>query len=537
MPPGMVGDPGLVRIGTGAAGPEEFGCPASVAGKARPRVRPQGQPQQAKPRLEQFALGPVMDVLDRIEFDGVEMEAVLAPLRQGGSRLHPGVGTFVDHAVHAYLSPAGPTPFVDLVPVRDWWVAQRATGQIWELYAWGRRYESPDGHTREFRFLQLGKTRARERDRAQVAVAAYAAAHGGSTRRPDPWTEPFQLRDRDQMVHRIRIVEVSLLDGSHSVCFDGDRGEVDAFYATHGRARVARIAAGSPERAGAACAGCKQLSVCSGPPRVSGLLGVEGRRAPLRAVSMSDLRAYRACPARAHLIGARLPRAGEYSPEAELGHAVHGWIETLHGRGNVACVPADMPAGDQSWTGGRWTVGGDMAVRGAAMLAWHPDVCPLQQPGISEARLEPSLAFHDPAAQAVVVAKPDMLYLDDDCWVWREVKTTQKDRLFHADLLDEFPQLALAVLVLAAAALGGRVDGSRVELEILRASGAEIHLIDPSDPERVAKARDVIRRLAAPWREDEGFAAQPGQNCRWCPVSRWCPSFAGSGITDDVGVR
>lgn len=142
--------------------------------------------------------------------------------------------------------------------------------------------------------------------------------------------------------------------------------------------------------------------------------------------------------------------------------------------------------------------------------------------------MEPQLTFHDTAAQVIVIAKPDMLYLDEGSWMWREVKTTQKRRWFHDDLLDEFPQLALGVLVLHEGLLGGNPAGARVELEVLRPDGAEIALIDPNDPERVEKARSVLHRMAEPWRADGIFEARPGQDCQWCPVSRWCPSFPGN---------
>jgi hypothetical protein len=79
--------------------------------------------------------------------------------------------------------------------------------------------------------------------------------------------------------------------------------------------------------------------------------------------------------------------------------------------------------------------------------------------------------------------------------------------------------------------LGGDATGTRVELEVLRPDGAEIALIDPTDPERVEKARSVLRGMTEPWRSDSTFEARPGQDCQWCPVSTWCPSFPG----DDPG--
>lgn len=188
-----------------------------------------------------------------------------------------------------------------------------------------------------------------------------------------------------------------------------------------------------------------------------------------------------------------------------------------------------MPLSGGDWEAGKWQVSGPFADLGSRMLAHHPSVCAFGQSGLAaDCRVEPRLAFHDTAAQAIVLAKPDMVYLEDGSWVWRELKTTRKPDWFHDDLLDEFPQLALAVSILAEGGLGGDPAGSRVELEVLRPDGSEVALIDSSDPERVDKARSVLRRLAEPWRDDEEFTARPGPNCQRCLVSQWCPSFAGT---------
>jgi hypothetical protein len=45
------------------------------------------------------------------------------------------------------------------------------------------------------------------------------------------------------------------------------------------------------------------------------------------------------------------------------------------------------------------------------MLAHHPAICAFQDAAvITQVRLEPRLVFYDTAANAIVVAKPDMLY-------------------------------------------------------------------------------------------------------------------------------
>lgn len=535
LPAGMVGDPSLVRIGPGATGgADEYACPAFAAVKVRPAVRASTRSRLPKSRLETFALGPATTALDRIEFHGVSVEKALADLRLSHKPAHPGLASFTDHAVREYLNSG--VASADLVPVRDYWVAQKTNGLTWELYAWGRRYQTEDGLRREFRFLRYNEAGARERDRTQIAIAAYAAAFGAPAPWPNRWEQQFQTRSVGVVPTFVRVVEVGLLDGSFVVHFDGSPQQAEEYFASHGRQQISGIAADGPPRAGSTCADCKRLTACPAPPRIPGLLGLPARRAPLRKVSVSDLRSYQKCSAQAHLRSLNLPRANEYSDEANLGHAVHAYLEQAHKDTRIGCGSADMPGEQDNWPAERWHLPSEMAQVGAQMLAHHPGVCAFRNAKlITDARSEPTLTFHDTAAQAIVIAKPDLLYLDDGSWVWREVKTTQKPRWFHDDLLDEFPQLALAVVLLAESALGGDPAASRVELEVLRPEGSEISMIDPTDPERVTKARAVLRRLAEPWRGDEVFEAQPGRNCRWCPVSRWCPSRLDDNALENPG--
>jgi hypothetical protein len=323
------------------------------------------------------------------------------------------------------------------------------------------------------------------------------------------------------------VIEVGLVDGSVKPLLDGTADEVEAYFAAHGRGRVVEIATGEEVVPGFGCAGCKRVAVCRGPVRTPGLLGVESGQGPLRTVSISGLRYYRACPAQAYMRTVHLPRAYEYSAEAELGQAVHAWLENVHDNQRDGCGCDAMPMAGTDWSAGEWRVTGELADVGARMLAHHVEVCPFREaPEVDSVRVEPRLTFLDTVARAVVVAKPDLVYREDGRWVWRELKTTQKPRWYYSDPLEEFPQLALGVVVLAADALGPGGAG-RVELETLRPSGAEIVLIDPTDPERVKTAQRVLREWAGPWRADQSFEPRPGQNCRWCPVSQWCSSYPG----------
>jgi CRISPR/Cas system-associated exonuclease Cas4 (RecB family) len=514
----------LVRVAAGAARGGEATCPSSLRWRARPRSRAIGR--FPKEHLDDFVLRPVMAALDRVEFDRESPAEAFSNVLHDGSPVHPGVARFAEHAARVYLTAVPSQDAVRLRPVRELWVAQRVLPSVvWELYAWGRRYESVDGGLREFRFLRFGA--AGQRSAMEVAIAAYVAAFGAPAAWPEPWSEPFRPSGRAG-AERVRVLDVGLFDGSVRPLLDGTADEVEAYFAEHGRERVVEIAMGEDVVPGLGCGDCKRVAVCRGPVRTPGLLGVESGQGPLRTVSVSGLRYYRKCPAQAYLRAARLPRAYEYSAEAELGQAVHAWLEAAHENHGNACGLDTMPKAGAGWSAGKWRVTGEFASIGARMLAHHIEVCPFREaPEIDSVRVEPQLTFLDTVARAVVVAKPDLVYRECGQWVWRELKTTQKANWYYSDPLYEFPQLALGVAALAAGGLGPGGAG-RVELEVLRPSGAEIVLIDPTDDERVGTARRVLREWAAPWRSDHTFEALPGRNCRGCPVSLWCPSYPGA---------
>jgi PD-(D/E)XK nuclease superfamily len=523
IPAGMTGDLNLIRVGAGMTGDEEA-CPQRLAAKARPRVGPRVCGAGMKPRLETFALDPVMEVLDRVEHDGDAVDVALARLDARSRPLHPALNHWVGDVVRAYL---GAERAVTLVPVRSFWVLQRARReQLWELYAWGRRYQSPDGSIRELRLFRFGAAGARERDQSQVAVAAYSVGRGAPAMWPDRWSDPFQVRSAGP-AERVRIVEVGCADGSRVELFDGTVEQADMLYAEHGRARVRRVVAGGAAVPSAACVECKLLTACDALPRIPNVLAIANPSAPLRSWSVTDGRYYRRCPAQQHLRGLNLRAAAdEYSLEATRGHAVHAWLEASHARRPVArCLAADVPDRADDWSAGGWRVCGEQAEIGALMIAHHVDVCAFGRCGgrIGEVRLEPTVTLHDTAANVIVVAKPDLLYLDDGSWVWRETKTTQRTTPIRADVLETYPQVALAVLILHENVLGGDPSGSRIELEVLRPNDADIELVDPNDPDRVAQAREIVRGLAAGWHGDEVFPTSPGPHCQTCPVSQWCP--------------
>lgn len=520
----LMGDDGLLRIGPGTGSDEEHTCPSHAAAKARPGLRPAQRLRLPKPELETFTLGPVMEAVDRVEFHGETPDQALAGLRLRTPALHPGHLTYAERALRAYLNACAGDGERRLRPVRPYWVVQRENGKHWEMYAWWRRYESADGGLREYRRMRHGQ--AKDSAPGEIAIAAYVAVHGRPAAWPRKWARAFEPYGPGGRPDRVRVVEVGLADGQSRLQFEGTVEDAEAYYAEYGHAHVTRVVTGGRPTPGSSCVDCKQFTGCEAVPRRPGVLGLPSRAAPLRKVSVSDLRYHAVCPAQGFLRALHLPKADEYGSAARLGQAVHGWIENLHRRpGWPPCAVADMPQEGENWTQGRWRVSDEDAATGRAMLLHHVDACPFHDSGLIQ-RVEPEAlrVVHDTAAQAVVIAKPDLLYLEDGAWVWRELKTTRKRRGHHEDPLDTYPQLALAVTLLAQGALGGDASGSRVEVEILRPDGADPHVIDPTDPGRQHKALSVLRRYAGPWREDEAWDARPGPHCQSCPVSQWCPS-------------
>jgi CRISPR/Cas system-associated exonuclease Cas4 (RecB family) len=475
-----------------------------------------------------------MAALDDVEFHGLRLADALARFGQASAPLHGGAVRWAWHAVNSYLASALGIHSPAARPTPHFWVKQWADGEATkEVYAWGRRYESLDGTVRELRLMRFGVADDDNRRPAKVAVSAYAVAYGEPAQWPQPWAEPFRVTGNSAArVKRVRVVEIGLEDGSHAVLFDGTPAQARELYAKHAREQVRELVEGGSPRPGASCADCKLVTACDALQRVPGLLGIAGPHAPLRTWSVTNGRQYTICPAQDHLLRLNLPRENEYGPAAVRGQAIHEWLTENHtGPLHAACTVWDVPNPPDDWHSGKWHVTGAQARVGALMLANHADLCPFHHGDqITEVRLEHTFAVHDTAANVVVIAKPDMLYLDDGAWVWRELKTRLRLPQRGPDPYHDYPQLALAVVLMAENALGGKPAGQRVELELLSSRASDIWLIDPSDPAEVNQARAVLHELAAAWHADETYPARPGPHCADCPVRRWCPD-ADTGAT------
>ena len=559
--PGMTGATDHVRVGTRSSG--EGTCPDYLAAKAHPALRPATAARTRKEKLDTFPLGILNAALDEIERNGAPTaQAVDLAVEEAageGKRPHPAALTWVRAGVAQYL--AGAARHRDRVQpadratvlVRDYWVAsedRRASGgRLWEMYAYGRRYESPDGSVREIRILHYGifdprqpagdRQDAQGQDSqedhklagraAQEALAAYSAAFGVAAPWPRRWSEPFQpsrvLRAPAGPIRLVRVVQVGLADGEHHVVFEGIPAKAKREYEGNGAGQVRRAVTRGVPQPGGGCAQCKLRTACEALEPLPGILGITDPGAPVRTWSAASGRYYSRCPAQAHLYRLHLPRDREYSESAKRGQAVHAWLGQAHGGpGRTPCTMRDIPASPDDWSAGRWHVTGEEARRGALMLGSHAEMCPFHRASqLGEVRVEPLLTVHDTAANVIVTARPDLLYLEDGSWVWRETKTKARPLRPGTDLLAEYPQLALGMILLAENLLEGKPAGRRVELELLYPDSSDMILLDPNDHAHLARAREVIHDLAAPWHADETAVPRPGPECRSCPVRQWCP--------------
>ncbi|WP_131742587.1 PD-(D/E)XK nuclease family protein [Actinomadura roseirufa] len=540
MPSGLRGEPLVIRLSASALDHDGRQCGDFAALKARPRVWPSRREPARYPPWESFPLGLVMGALDRVESTGVDVgQAVEQVIARTRSTVHAGVRQWVGHACDAYLR-AGEwiaeeleAEGVALVPEQRPRVVQHeSAAELRLLTAWGRWYASADGAVREFRRLRM--SRAGARDALSNDVLAFVAAAGlraeGSVYRD----LPVEVVPDGREPERIRVVEVMLTAGvPPRVLVDAHPGDVRRTYQEKARHHVSDIVFGGGKRPGSDCAGCKASSSCEALRRVPGLLGIQDTGTHRRTWSVTTGRQYLVCPAQAHLRELRLPAASwSDGSAAGRGRAVHRWLEAAHARYPVrACEPGDLPEPDAPELG----PAAELMTReeyheARPFLLAHLATCPLGGPGaVTDVEPEPNVAVHDPAADVLVVAQPDLIRKVDGRVVYREQKTTlvpAPDGTME-DVIARVPQLALAVRLVAHQVFGGD-GGGVVELETLTPSAAEVLSFDVADPAVREAARKVLVRMTADWHKDTVFRATPGHWCAACPVAQWCPDRAPS---------
>ncbi|MFJ9430496.1 PD-(D/E)XK nuclease family protein [Streptomyces sp. NPDC101490] len=488
----------------------ELRCPAADALTARGYLATHTVPRRGE-RLEHFTLGPFMEACDARRSASSSGEP---PRGRRTHRVHDALRVWTEHGLENYA-----VAFPEDQELREvdprWTYRHRPSGpdtraaDEYRFTVWGRCLASVDGSLRELR-LPVHRIGPGLPPAEFVAAAALVLAEGA----PGPPPE------------RVRIVEFALFDGRTRQLFDGSRAEALALYRASGRAALTTLLDSQEYRPGPSCGGCVFAQVCPALRSAPGLLGVTSTNRPRRTWSVTNGRNYRDCPARDHMRRLRLPAADaiERDAPAERGRALHAYLADRHAQSPLRPCTADVP---DHWVPTGFDLPEHERALGVTLLRRHAEVCPLSRVADgTDVRTEPRVVRHDTAADVVVVAAPDLLYRDGESWVWRETKTSASDHVSTRPLLDRYPQLALAVLLVARGDLGGTRARARVELELLRPGGADLEVIDPFVPANLNASEKVLRAMVADWHDDDAFAPAPGRSCARCEMSRWCSAKA-----------
>ncbi|MFF6871296.1 PD-(D/E)XK nuclease family protein [Streptomyces sp. NPDC012450] len=525
-PPGTDGDIRLIRTSLPLLRESPDDCPRGNALRARPFVR-QAPPRSRRTPFEEFALGPVMKALDSIEHDETELESALAQLRRNPKN-HAGHVDWADSAIRSYLSARAAHEarrhalgHPATLPVRTQWTAiawrdspDSRGATRYERTAWGRRYASADGSERELWLLSVNSVKS-DRPAAEIAEAASVMVNGVPSRStPREVFRPIADHIRPK---RVRIIGIGCGSGEHEVLADWDADEADRQFTAHAKPALARVVEDGRLTPGSSCVRCEGLMGCGLPHRTPGILGVPGPRRPRarRSVSATDLRVHSLCPAQFHLTRVLHLKSG--TPEnlpIRRGRAVDEWLNLLHEEG--CCRNAPLPDLLPGLTASELPTA-------LAMLSQHQRACPLDGlPTAERVRVQPRLTAYDPELDVVLIADPDLLYTRAGGWIWHETKTAAKRPWEGRALMETYPQLAFAVLMMSAGVLDGDPRRSLIELEVLYENGSRCEEIDPGDPDTQAEARRIIAALAGPWAVDETYVPRPDDHCKGCDALAHC---------------
>ncbi|MFD3309425.1 PD-(D/E)XK nuclease family protein [Streptomyces sp. NPDC058694] len=533
-PPQVDGDDQLIRIGLPLLRQEPDACPAGRALRARPLLMQQPDRSRRKP-VEDFPFAPWGNFVDLVEHRG----KTLAEATSNPGSMRRCSEAHVRWAVEAagtYLAARAREQSVRVAaghpatrPVQKQWVGvdrlreQDARGaDRYERTAWGRQYASEDGFLREIWIPSIDSVK-RDRPLPEIAAAAYVAASGVPA--DMPYGKRAQLPDNHGgLPQRVRIVGVGLGDGSTQVLAEWGASEAKRHFDEHAKELMSSAADGRELRPGQDCARCEALSGCPAVPRVPGLLGASAPLRPRkrRSVSVSDLRAYQDCAARYYLTrGLKLRDGRTENAAIRRGRAVDAWLNERH-----AAEPR-RPCRQVPLPGCLPGLSAEELPAALAMLRHHRGRCSLDGLAVDET-VEPQrrLAVYDAEADVVVIADCDLVHTDRGGTVVRETKTASHRFGERQELVRTYPQLALAVLLVASGALGGDPRRSRIELEVLREDGARLEEVDPFDAVTLDQSRRVITELAAGWAADEAYAPAPAHDfdCADCEARRWCTS-------------
>ncbi|MFF3497310.1 PD-(D/E)XK nuclease family protein [Streptomyces sp. NPDC002795] len=397
----------------------------------------------------------------------------------------------------------------------------------YEHTVWGRQYASADGAVRDLWVPSLGRAKT-DRAAAEKAAIAHVVARGLPTPRRRFGVEPPETAMAvARPVDRVRVFDFGCADGSVTPLLDWGPDDVHQQFTEAAAPAFHSVATGVDTQPGESCVDCKAISQCGALRRTPGLWGgsptVPTRRR--RSLSAWDLRLHGECPAQYHLVRQlHLDDLVQENDGARRGRAVDAWLNERHAtRPTQGC--RDLPAAGAAEMPAAHGLDGRLAREAAGMLREHRDLCPLNGIGPDEQVLvQHRVTAYVPELDVVVLAVPDLVYTHRGRCLWRETKTSSAPLWERRSLMRSYPQLALGVLLLSAGALDADPRRSWVEFEQLREGPGQSRLerIDPSRPENVAEAREVIADLAQPLLDDTSYEPRTGRHCHGCQARTWC---------------
>ncbi|MFJ6247742.1 MULTISPECIES: PD-(D/E)XK nuclease family protein [unclassified Streptomyces] len=313
--------------------------------------------------------------------------------------------------------------------------------------------------------------------------------------------------------------------------FDDSPSAAESLYVTKVFPVVAKIATSRVPTPGTSCGKCKIAGCCPSLSKLDGFLGQSRKGPGTRSVSARDLEVYEKCPSQWHLTSNNLPKISSTSPSSARGRHIHEWLAHAHMSGQK-CDPSDLDAIDENFPPG---LDESEYLESRKYVAQHGAICPIGD-GVRVIGSEVSIYGYDALADAVIVSKPDLLYVDsDDTFVIRETKTTTLSLPANSqEAFDRFFAVPWLINLIASGYRGPyESEKTRLELEVLAPEESIVVSWDLGDARLLRMAKAEVRLRAKKWHRDTSWKSNPGEHCRWCPVRGWCPDATVDEEDDD----
>lgn len=501
-------------------------CGRALAFKIRPQVSLRTwQPSRAPWGTVPFVLGDVLDIATAAHkqvFVDYQAQRAWVEQRMDQGAVHRLLRSYVAHSIENYLDAHEASEAEIGEPLA---VAERnpsIDGQGRSLNVWGPLYTSSSG-VREIRRVRIGAARV-EPEPGDMRWAATAA-------------EVARRVNAGTIASRIRVVEVGLADGSRAVLLDCDPQQVVTTFAAQVRPHIESMTTQDHVVTGWDCNGCKAAGGCEALIPMDGLFDLTRSRLGTRSVSASALKTYSECPARWLMTKEiHLPQNRDESHSQVRGNAVHRWLALAHSRG-TACAFSDLPTpGEESGIADGVLDALEYELAFPYLLN-HVNDCPLAQAGAVVVGVEKDVRGFDHHADLLAVARPDLLYMDDDVLVVREVKSSEREYAGGRDEAYDRNRQVPFMLRMFASGLASKygVASGRVEIELLTPQSQSVFTWSTDDAALSLIAADDLTRSVEEWHEDGEWRTKPGPQCTRCPVARWCPDADAGRLTPDDG--